>query len=66
MENKYKWHDLRENANDLPTDNTKPYLCLIDSFEEGCVYQVLNARSVLFIKDSIVAWREFELFEGRY
>lgn len=74
---KYRWHDLRENPNELPCGGE--YLCLAQSRNPYCedkkeiieyVYDVIEFHRGKFMKgeskyfiSNIIAWREIEPFE---
>ena len=68
-EDKYRWHNLRKNPEDLPLwDNS--YLCcieVINPFKEGSrlirEYTVMNRPTILRYKESVIAWGEIEPFE---
>lgn len=69
-QNKYRWHDLRKNPDDLPEDNKD----VLVSVKNGCVnrtrhdfYGWINATSKLsyhYSDKSVLAWREIEEFES--
>lgn len=66
---KYRWHDLRKNPNDLPK-NEAEYLVKIDCengtwyevahFENDSLYNNLNGE---YMGDASIAWKEIETFE---
>lgn len=67
---KYRWHDLRKNPDDLPEDNKD----VLVSVKNGCVnrtrhdfYGWINATSKSsyhYSDKSVLAWREIEEFES--
>lgn len=60
---KYKWHDLRKNPEDLP-ENTGVYLVKRPTDRcTYCEYTVFVYNTKLWIEQSVVAWREIEPFE---
>lgn len=65
---RYKWHDLRKNPDDLPTEYTRRYECVILWFD-GDIN--LSLRNATYISDfaigksrgshsDVIAWREFD------
>lgn len=66
---KYKWHDLRKNPNDLPIYE-KPYWCVIETVGKTLYdskikreYTVLGRYQILNLKEFVIAWREIDRFE---
>lgn len=69
---KYKWHDLRKNPDDLPKENCKQYICFEEywnpneeQFETGFViYWFVNGRfSTIGLMVEVIAWKEIEPYE---
>lgn len=66
---KYRWHDLRKNPDDLPEDDGGDVIVCVESLNSsGKRYCMHSKRFVNAMKDSyhptIVAWKEIEPFEG--
>lgn len=57
---KYKWHNLRENPEDIPLNNNLVLILL-----EGNVYDLTRVTSLYWLKheDKIIAWKEIGLSE---
>lgn len=71
-QNKYRWHDLRKNPDDLPEPNTY-VLAVDDDFDQFTA--LLSDENYLWRADcvyengsiddhDVIAWREIEPFEG--
>lgn len=67
--NKYRWHDLRDNPNDLPEDNKQ----VLVSIKDGCIHRTWhdshgwrnrNSKIRYYSDKSVLAWREIEEFES--
>lgn len=67
--NKYRWHDLRDNPNDLPEDNKQ----VLVSIKDGCIHRTWhdshgwrnrNSKIRYYRDKSVLAWREIEEFES--
>lgn len=73
---KYRWHDLRKNPEDLPDDERKVYLA-VDM--KTYITYIIGEYSLSPVKDdsvrdwfssdgfylkAVIAWREIEPFEG--
>lgn len=70
---KYKWHDLRKDPDDLPTDPNKEYYVtnLLDDGEHFFKYNELRCGAYIIhhsVKSDnivkIIAWREIDEFES--
>lgn len=68
-QNKYRWHDLRDNPNDLPEDNKQ----VLVSIKDGCIHRTWhdshgwrnrNSKIRYYSDKSVLAWREIEEFES--
>lgn len=66
---KYRWHDLRKNPDDLPIYD-KTYLCVIDTMgkfineqKTNNEYRLLCKYQILIFKEFVIAWKEIEPFE---
>ena len=66
---KYRWHDLRDNPNDLPEDNKQ----VLVSIKDGCIHRTWhdshgwrnrNSKIRYYSDKSVLAWREIEEFES--
>lgn len=68
-QNKYRWHDLRKNPDDLPEDNKQ----VLVSIKDGCIHRTWhdshgwrnrNSKIRYYSDKSVLAWREIEEFES--
>lgn len=68
-QNKYRWHDLRKNPDDLPEDNKQ----VLVSIKDGCIHRTWhdshgwrnrNSKIRYYSYKSVLAWREIEEFES--
>lgn len=66
---KYKWHNLRKNPNDLPIYE-KSYWCVIETVGKtiyepkiNSEYTVLGRYQILNLKEFVIAWREIDTFD---
>lgn len=68
-QNKYRWHDLRKNPDDLPEDNKQ----VLVSVKDGCIHRTWhdshgwrnrNSKIRYYSDKSVLAWREIEEFES--
>lgn len=66
---KYRWHDLRKNPDDLPEDNKQ----VLVSIKDGCIHRTWhdshgwrnrNSKIRYYSDKSVLAWREIEEFES--
>lgn len=64
---KYRWHDLRKNPDDLPEDNKQ----VLVSIKDGCIHRTWhdshgwrnrNSKIRYYSDKSVLAWREIEEF----
>lgn len=71
-EDKYHWHDLRKNPEDLPKEYHDVYVCVSNRsnktynrtwFEGRGWRHATSKKSMYYKKESIVAWREIEPFK---
>ena len=69
---KYRWHDLRKNPDDLPDKDGIYMVCIIYPAEEkavgaafyGIMYGYKSGWNMLMPNDgNVIAWREIEPFE---
>lgn len=65
---KYRWHDLRKNPDDLPEDNKQ----VLVSIKDGCIHRTWhdshgwrnrNSKIRYYSDKSVLAWREIEEFD---
>ena len=71
--NKYRWHDLRKNPEDLPDDFHNVLIC-INGFEgtpigvsiamHNGLRNLWGTESLSYKDDEVIAWREIEPFES--
>ena len=69
---KYRWHDLRKNSDDLPNDFHTVLIC-INGFEgkaagvsmamHNSILKVWGTESHTYKDYEVIAWREIEPFE---
>lgn len=69
---KYRWHDLRKNSDDLPNDFHTVLIC-INGFEgkaagvsmamHNSILKVWGTESTTYKDYEVIAWREIEPFE---
>lgn len=66
---KYRWHDLRKNPDDLPEDNKQ----VLVSIKDGCIHRTWhdshgwrnrNSKIRYYSDKSVLAWKEIEEFES--
>ena len=63
-EQKYRWHDLRKNPNDLPESNADMCLCAFN-FLEGVKEPFYDTVEKFKVKAGVIlAWKEIEPFEA--
>ena len=72
IEEKYLWHDLRKNSDDLPNDFHTVLIC-INGFEgkaagvsmaiHNSILKVWGTESTTYKDYEVIAWREIEPFE---
>lgn len=69
-QNKYKWHDLRKNPDDLPEDNKDVLVtikggCVNRTWHDSCGWRNATAKKARHYSDkSVLAWKEIEEFEN--
>ena len=65
---KYRWHDLRKNPNDLPTKDGTYWVhgkWSIGKTREGeCDYKAHNGYFIIAQNFNVIAWKEVEPFYG--
>ena len=67
---KYRWHDLRDNPSDLPEDNKDVLVsvkngCVNRTWHVSCGWRNTTAKKASYYSDkSVLAWREIEEFES--
>ena len=66
---KYRWHDLRDNPNDLPQHNkqvllTKKDGCIHRTWHDSHGWRNRNSKIRYYSDKSVLAWREIEEFES--
>lgn len=59
--NKYKWHDLRKNPDDLPKRNKDVLVCFEDLWAEE-QYTTCYYGSWFWDNHTVIAWKEIESF----
>lgn len=60
---KYKWHSMTDNPNDLPTHAPYIFVCKL---EDQLVYGIQNMPNLVLseeVKKMIIAWKYFEEYE---
>lgn len=68
--NKYRWHDLRKNPDDLPEDSKDVLVtvkggCVNRTWHVSCGWRNTTAKKASYYSDkSVLAWREIEEFES--
>lgn len=71
--NKYKWHDLQKNPDDLPEKFKDVYVCVLNrgkktynrTWLDGYAWRnATSKRATHYQKGSVIAWREIDQFEG--
>lgn len=68
--NKYRWHDLRKNPDDLPGDSKDVLVtvkggCVNRTWHVSCGWRNTTAKKASYYSDkSVLAWREIEEFES--
>ena len=71
-EDQFRWHDLRENPNDLPEEYHDVYVCVCNRgqrtynrtwFDGHGWHNATSKRSMRYGKESVIAWREIDPFE---
>lgn len=66
---KYRWHDLRKNPDDLPEDDKDVLVtikggCENRTWHDSCGWRNATAKKVRYYSDkSVLAWKEIEEFE---
>ena len=75
-QNKYRWHDLRKDHNDLPNDDSIEYVVCVEyrNGKRECTVGCLDMGGDMMLLPTlgnwigygyrIIAWREIEPFEG--
>lgn len=67
---KYRWHDLRKNPNDLPEDNKDVLVtikggCVNRTWHDSCGWRNATAKKARYYSnDRVIAWKEIEEFEN--
>lgn len=67
---KYRWHDLRKNPDDLPEDSKDVLVtvkggCVNRTWHDSCGWRNATAKRASYYSDkSVLAWREIEEFES--
>ena len=67
---RYRWHDLRKNPDDLPEDNKDVLVtvkggCVNRTWHDSCGWRNATAKRASYYSDkSVLAWREIEEFES--
>lgn len=67
---KYRWHDLRKNPDDLPEDSKDVLVtvkggCVNRTWHDSCGWRNATAKRVSYYSDkSVLAWKEIEEFES--
>lgn len=67
---KYRWHDLRKNPDDLPEDSKDVLVtvkggCVNRTWHVSCGWRNTTAKKASYYSDkSVLAWREIEEFES--
>ena len=67
---KYRWHDLRKNPDDLPEDSKDVLVtvkggCVNRTWHVSCGWRNTTAKKASYYSDkSVLAWREIEKFES--
>lgn len=65
---KYRWHDLRKNPDDLPEDNKDVLVtikggCVNRTWHDSCGWRNATAKKArYYINDRVIAWKEIEEF----
>lgn len=75
-QNKYRWHDLRKDKDDLPTDDRTVLVCIVHDYcdDDGWFtydfgwfieswFTNYHCRGIESQGYKVIAWREIELFE---
>lgn len=67
---KYRWHDLRKNPDDLPEDSKDVLVtvkggCVNRTWHDSCGWRNATAKKARHYSDkSVLAWKEIEEFEN--
>ena len=67
---KYRWHDLRKNPDDLPEDSKDVLVtvkggCVNRTWHDSCGWRNATAKKASYYSDkSVLAWKEIEEFES--
>lgn len=68
---KYRWHDLRKDQNDLPEKYEDVYVCVLNrgkktynrTWFDGLWRNATSKKPTYYVKTSVIAWRYIEPFE---
>ena len=60
---KYKWHDLRKNPDDLPEDNKLIVICSVSSITGSKAYDAINWKKNFKPLKNEISWAYFDPFE---
>lgn len=76
-EDRFRWHDLRKDPNDLPTDNMTVLVCIVHDYcdDDGWFsydfgwfieswFTNYHCRGIESKGYKVIAWREIEPFDG--